>query len=74
MIYKGHINRPTGIFNDTVRRRHHYSFDGTQNYITSSLNNLEVIGTLSGLKMNTDKTKLNWMGWRQFSKDKPNSK
>ena len=34
--------------------------DGTQKYLTGFLNTLEVFGTISGLKMNTDKTKVIW--------------
>ena len=44
--------------------------DGTQNSLTGSLNTLEVFGTISGLKMNTDKTKVIWIGRKKYSKDK----
>ena len=47
--------------------------DGTQNSLTGSLNTLEVFGTISGLKMNTDKTKVIWIGSKKHSKDKLNT-
>ena len=47
--------------------------NGTQNSLTGSLNTLEVFGTISGLKMNTDKTKVIWIGRKKFSKDKLNT-
>ena len=48
--------------------------DGSQNSLTGSLNTLEVFGTISGLRMNTDKTKVIWIGRKKFSKDKLISK
>ena len=47
--------------------------DGTQNSLTGSLNTLEVFGTMSGLKMNTDKTRVIWIGSKKYSKDKLNT-
>ena len=44
--------------------------DGTQISIQSTLNTLEIFGTISGLKMNTDKTKVIWLGSKKYSKDK----
>ena len=44
--------------------------DGTQRSLSGSLNTLEVFGTISGLKMNTDKTKVIWIGRKKHSKDK----
>ena len=35
--------------------------DGSQNSVNGSLNTLEVFGTISGLLMNTDKTKQIWI-------------
>ena len=48
--------------------------DGYQNSLTGSLNTLEVFGTISGLKMNTDKTKVIWIGKKKFLIDKLISK
>ena len=36
--------------------------DGTRNSLEAVLNMLEVYGSMSGLKVNTDKTKLIWIG------------
>ena len=36
------------------------------------LNVLEIFGTMSGLKMNTNKTKLVWIGRKRYSRDKLN--
>ena len=47
--------------------------DGSQTSLTSSLNTLEVFGSLSGLKMNSDKTKVIWIRRRKSSKDKLNT-
>ena len=47
--------------------------DGTQHSLTGSLNTLEVFGTMSGLKMNIDKTKVIWIGRKKYSKDKLNT-
>ena len=48
--------------------------EGTPNSLTGSLNTLEVLGTMSGLKMNTEKNKVIWIGRKKFSKDKLVSK
>ena len=44
--------------------------DGTQKSLQAALNELEIFGNLSGLKMNKDKTKVIWIGRKKFSKDK----
>ena len=44
--------------------------DGSQSSLSAALNVLEVFGTLSGLKMNKQKTKLIWLGRKKHSKDK----
>ena len=44
--------------------------DGTQETLQATLNTLEIFGTYSGLKMNTSKTKIIWIGKTKFSKDK----
>ena len=44
--------------------------DGSVGSLLAALNTLEIFGTLSGLKINTDKTKLVWIGKKRYSKDK----
>ena len=46
--------------------------DGSQNSLTCYLNHLVVVDTIYGLKINTDKTKVVWIGnlERIFLKDK----
>ena len=44
--------------------------DGSQNSLQGALNTIEVFGSYSGLKMNTSKTKLIWIGRKKYSKDK----
>ena len=44
--------------------------DGSDDSLKSALNILEIFGTLSGLKMNKEKTKLVWLGRKKHSKDK----
>ena len=46
--------------------------DGSKNSLDAALNTIEVFGSVSGLKMNTTKTKLVWIGKRKHSKDKLN--
>ena len=46
--------------------------DGTLHSLQSALNTLEIFGTLSGLRMNKDKTKLIWIGHKKFVKEKLN--
>ena len=36
--------------------------DGSQSSILAALNTLEIFGTMSGLKMSKDKTKIIWIG------------
>ena len=44
--------------------------DGSQRSLQATLNTLEIFGNLSGLKMNTDKTKVIWIGKKRYAKDK----
>ena len=44
--------------------------DGSLRSLQASLNVLEIFGTLSGLKINHDKTKVIWIGKKRYSKDK----
>ena len=44
--------------------------DGSVGFLLAAVNTLEIFGTLSGLKINTDKTKLVWIGKKRYSKDK----
>ena len=46
--------------------------DGSERSLLSVLNTIEIFGTVSGLKMNTSKTKLIWIGRKKFSKEKIN--
>ena len=46
--------------------------DGTKESLIASLNTIEVFGSYSGLKMNTTKTKLIWIGRKKYSKEKIN--
>ena len=47
--------------------------DGSERSLLSALNTIEIFGTISGLKMNTSKTKLIWIGRKKYSKDKINT-
>ena len=44
--------------------------DGSRTSLLAALNTLEIFGTMSGLKVNTDKTKLIWIGKKRFARDK----
>jgi len=44
--------------------------DGTKKSLQTSLNVLEIFGSISGLKINTEKTKIVWIGRKRFSKEK----
>ncbi len=44
--------------------------DGSLHSLQAALNTLEVFGTMSGLKMNKEKTKVIWLGRKRFSKEK----
>ena len=46
--------------------------DGTQSSLQAALNIIETFGSISGLKMNTEKTKIIWLGRQKHSKDKLN--
>ena len=46
--------------------------DGSLGSLQAALNVLEIFGTLSGLKINTNKTKLVWIGRKRYSRDKLN--
>ena len=56
-----HDHKMTQFADDTTILLH-----GTQDSLTGSQNTLEIFGTISGLKMNTDKTKVIWIGRRKF--------
>ena len=43
---------------------------GSQSSLKATLNTLEIFGSYSGLKMNTSKTKVIWIGRKKYSKDK----
>ena len=44
--------------------------DGSRESLQSSLNVLEIFGSMSGLKMNKSKTKLVWIGRKSYCRDK----
>ena len=44
--------------------------DGSKESLVAALNTLEIFGSMSELKINTDKTKLIWIGKKHHSKDK----
>ena len=44
--------------------------DGTPDSLQAALNSLEIFGTMSGLKMNTEKTKIISLERKKHSKDK----
>ena len=46
--------------------------DGTTSSLQATLNILEIFGSLSGLNVNCDKTKLIWIGSKKDSKEKLN--
>ena len=46
--------------------------DGTLQSLQSALSTLEIFGSLSGLRMNKDKTKLIWIGRKKLVKEKLN--
>ena len=48
--------------------------DGNESSLDAALNTLEVYGTLSGLRMNSSKCKMIWIGRKKHSKDKLNCK
>ena len=47
--------------------------DGSRESLVATLNTLEIFGSMSGLKVNTNKTKLIWIGKKCHSKDKINT-
>ena len=63
-------------FNNTEFKLSQYAddttliLDGSQQSLQNALNILEIFGTYSGLKVNTDKTKIIWIGKKKHSKDK----
>ena len=44
--------------------------NGSRESLSAALNTLEIFGSMSGLKMNTTKTKVIWIGRKKFSRDK----
>ena len=45
-------------------------FDGTEDSLQATLNVLEIYGSISGLKINTEKTQIVWVGRNKGSKVK----
>ena len=48
--------------------------DGNRDSLVAALNTLEVFGSLSGLKINMEKTKLVWLGRKKHSREKLETK
>ena len=46
--------------------------DGSRDSLEAALNTIEIFGSMSGLKMNSSKTKIIWIGRKRYSKDKLN--
>ena len=47
--------------------------DGSRESMVAALNTLELFGSISGLNINTDKTKVTWIGKKRYSQDSINS-
>ena len=43
--------------------------NGSRESMVAALNTLELFGSISGLKINTDKTKVTWIGKKRYSQD-----
>ena len=43
--------------------------NGSQHFLQAALNVLEIFGSISGPKINRDKTKMIWIGAKNFSED-----
>ena len=61
----GHEYKLTQFADDTT-----LFLSGKKESLQAALNILELFGSLSGLKMNTEKTKIIWIGRKKHSKDK----
>ena len=48
--------------------------DGSKESLLAAKNTLEIFGNISGLKLNTEKTKLVWLGKKWYSQDKIETK
>ena len=44
--------------------------DGSESSLVATLNTLEIFGTVSGLKMNTSKSKMIWIRRKKYCKEK----
>ena len=63
----GHEFKITQFADDTT-----LFLNGTQNCLQAALNTLELFGSFSGLKMNTSKTKVIWIGRKKHTVEKVN--
>ena len=61
---KKHSYKITQFADDTT-----IFLDGSRDSLIATLNTLEIFGSLSGLKVNTDKTKIIWLGEKNHSQD-----
>ena len=66
-----------GIFIENVKMKMNqfaddatFILDRSVKSLEGALNTLEVFGSISGLKMNTDKTQIVWIGKKTFQKKK----
>ena len=62
ILIKKHSYKITQFADDTT-----IFLDGSRDSLIATLNTLEIFGSLSGLKVNTDKTKIIWLGKKTFS-------
>ena len=58
---KEHSYKITQFADDTT-----IFLDGSRDSLMAALNTLEIFGSVSGLKLNTDKTKIIWLGKKTF--------
>ena len=70
--YSGHNNKKkeykfTQFADDTTLI---LNLNGTQGSLQAALNTLEIFGSMSGLRINKEKTKMVWIGKKKWSKDK----
>ena len=49
-----------------------FLLNGSDQSLQAALNTIEIFGSFSGLKMNTTKTKVVWIGGKKHSRDKLN--
>ena len=65
LIINGNEHKIVQIADNTT-----FILNGTEKSLNAALNVLEIFGSMSGLKTNSEKTKLVWIGKKRYSKDK----